>query len=113
LQAALLLLDVLEKHRNRLRVWVPDETSTRCLRLLAEHRRKLVNRRTALTNQLTSLLKEALEWAGPLDSLRACDFLQKWPSPQKVSRVGVHKFYSREGSDPGLQMDSHRLPVLE
>ena len=99
-QDALLLLEMLEKHRDRLRVWVPDDASTRCLRLLAEHRRKLVNRRTALTNQLTSLLKEyfpqALEWAGPLDRLGACDFLQKWPSLetlQKTSASRLRKFY--------------------
>jgi transposase len=99
-QDALLLLEMLEKHRDRLRVWVPDDASTRCLRLLAENRRKLVNRRTALTNHLTSLLKEsfpqALDWAGPLDSLRACDFLQNWPSLsllQKSSPSRLRKFY--------------------
>jgi len=99
-QDALLLLEMLEKHRDRLRVWVPDDASTRCLRLLAENRRKLVNRRTALTNQLTSLLKEsfpqALDWAGPLDSLRACDFLQHWPSLQilqKTSTSRLRRFY--------------------
>jgi transposase len=108
-QDALLLLEMLEKHRDRLRVWVPDEASTRCLRLLAEHRRKLVNRRTALTNQLTSLLKEsfpqALDWAGSLDSPRAGAFLQKWPSLealQKTSPAKVRQFYrdhSREDSE--------------
>ena len=108
-QDAQLLLEMLEKHRDRLRVWVPDEASTRCLRLLAEHRRKLVNRRTALTNQLTSLLKEsfpqALDWAGPLDRLRACDFLEQWPSLealQKASPAKLRRFYqehSREDSD--------------
>jgi transposase len=108
-QDAALLLEMLEKHRDRLRVWVPDEASTRCLRLLAEHRRKLVNRRTALTNQLTSLLKEsfpqALDWAGPLDSPRACEFLQKWPSLealQKTSPARLRRFYhehSREEAE--------------
>jgi transposase len=99
-QDALLLLELLEKHRDRLRVWVPDEVDTRCLRLLAENRRKLVNQRTALTNQLTGLLKEsfpqALAWAGPLSSLRACDFLETWPSLQalqKTSTSRLRKFY--------------------
>jgi len=105
-QDALLLLEMLEKHRDRLRVWVPDDASTRSLRLLAEHRRKLVNRRTALTNQLTSLLKEyfpqALEWAGPLDRLAACHFLQKWPSLpalQKSSASRLRKFYDQHFRD--------------
>ena len=46
-QDALLLLEMLEKHRDRLRVWVPDDADTRCLRLLAENRRKLVSFREA------------------------------------------------------------------
>ncbi|MGH7219196.1 MAG: IS110 family transposase [Nitrospiraceae bacterium] len=105
-QDAQLLLEMLEKHRDRLRVWVPDDADTRCLRLLAESRRKLVNRRTAFTNQLTSLLKESfpqgLEWAGPLDSLRACDFLEHWPSLealQKTSTSRLRKFYQNHTRD--------------
>jgi len=99
-QDALLLLEMLEKHRDRLRVWGPDDADTRCLRLLAENRRKLVNRRTALTNQLTSLLKEsfpqALDWAGSLDSEWACDFLQNWPNLhllQTTSTSRLRRFY--------------------
>ena len=99
-QEALLLLEMLEKHRDRWRVWVPDDASTRCLRLLAENRRQLLNRPTALTNHWTSLLKQsfpqALDWAGPLDSLRAGDFLDRWPSLQilqKTSPSRLRKFY--------------------
>jgi len=111
-QDAQLLLEMLEKHRDRLRVWIPDDADTRCLRLLAENRRKLVNRRTAFTNQLTSLLKESfpqsLEWAGPLDSVRACDFLQHWPSLealQKTSTSRLRKFYQKHTrvDDPTVQ----------
>lgn len=111
-QDAQLLLEMLEKHRDRLRVWVPDDADTRCLRLLAENRRKLVNRRTALTNQLTSLLKESfpqgLEWAGPLDSLRACYFLEHWPSLQALQTTStsrLRKFYQNHtrDDDPTLQ----------
>ena len=105
-QDAQLLLEMLEKHRDRLRVWVPDDADTRCLRLLAENRRKLVNRRTAFTNQLTSLLKEsfpqALDWAGPLDRVRACDFLEHWPSLealQKTSTSRLRKFYQNHTRD--------------
>ena len=117
-QDALLLLELLEKHRDRLRVWVPDDADTRCLRLLAENRRKLVNRRTALTNQLTSLLKEsfpqALDWAGPLGSLRACDFLQSWPSLQalqKASTSRLRKFY-RDHTREDAQAIHQRLESM-
>src|SRR5262249_56197044 len=48
-----------------------------------EHRRRLVADRTRLTNRLQALLKQyfpqALDWAGELDTVRALDFLARWP----------------------------------
>ena len=49
---AQLLWELLAKHRNRLRPWTPDDAQTRKLALLCEHRRKLVNARTALVQRL-------------------------------------------------------------
>lgn len=110
---AQLLLELLEKHRHRLRVWVPDDPDTRCLRLLSEERRQLVDQKTALTNQVTSLLKgyfpQALLWAGDLDSRRACDFLEKWPSLealQKSSKATLEKFYHDHGCPSGQSLDA-------
>ena len=48
------LLDLLEHHRNRLRSWHPDDEKTRTLRLLVEHRRRLINDRTRFSNRLTA-----------------------------------------------------------
>jgi len=48
------LLDLLEHHRNRLRPWHPDDEKTRTLRLLVEHRRRLINDRTRVSNRLTA-----------------------------------------------------------
>ena len=77
---AVLLMEMVRKSPERFRVWKPDDADTRSLQLLTENRRQLVNQKTALTNQLTSLLKtyypQALELAGALDSLQACDFLK-------------------------------------
>jgi hypothetical protein len=53
-----LLLDFLTKHSEKLRPWIPDSEPTRELQALCEQRRKLVNRRVALTNRITSLLKQ-------------------------------------------------------
>lgn len=50
--------EILEKHPNWVRMWVPDEVSTRALRLLCEMRRKEVEQRTALTNEITDALKQ-------------------------------------------------------
>jgi transposase len=99
-----LLLEVLLKHRDHLRVWVPDDVLTRSIQLLTEGRRKLVDERTALTNQLTAALKiyfpQALDWFGDLHTARACAFLQRWPSLQQLQDAttsSVRKLYQRQG----------------
>src|SRR5262245_42170136 len=97
---AALLLDLLVKHRDRLSAWLPDDPLSRQLALRVEHRRQLVDWQTALTHQLTSHLKvyfpQALRWVGQLDSLQACDFLQRWPTleaVQKVRPAQLEQFY--------------------
>jgi transposase len=85
-----LLLDLVVRHRDKLRAWVPDTVESRTLQALCEQRRKLVNRRVAVTNRLTSLLKQyfphALEWVGELASAQACDFLSRWPTLPALQR---------------------------
>jgi transposase len=95
-----LLLDLVVRHRDKLRAWVPDTVESRTLQALCEQRRKLVNQRVALTNRLTSLLKQyfpqALEWVGDLASLQACDFLVQWPTLDAIQAVRpsrVRRFY--------------------
>lgn len=94
------LLDLLEKHRNRLRVWLPEPTDVRKLDLLSRHRRNVVDKITALTNELAAHLKayypQALQIAGELDTILCCDFLQKWPNLEavkKAKRSEIEKFY--------------------
>jgi transposase len=64
---------------------------SRQLALRVEHRRHLVDLRTALTHQLSSHLKlyfpQALDWVGALDSHQACDFLQRWPTLEAVQQA--------------------------
>ena len=95
-----LLLTLAVRHRDKLRAWVPDTVESRKLQALCEQRRKLVNQRVALTNRLTSLLKQyfpqALEWVGDLASVQACDFLTQWPTLAAVQRARpstVRRFY--------------------
>jgi len=95
-----LLLDLIVRHRAQLRAWVPDTVESRLLLALCEQRRKLVNHRVALTNRLTSLLKQyfpqALEWVGDVNSLQGCDFLARWPTLAAVQRARpttVRQFY--------------------
>lgn len=89
---AALLLDYLLKHRQQLRPVQPDDPQIRRLRLLVEKRRAFVEQRTALSNQLTDLLKQyfpqALDWAGDkIYSRMACNFLIRWPDLVRLQRA--------------------------
>ena len=97
---AKLMREMVRQNPNRFRAWRPDDVVTRSLRLLTEGRRNLVNQSTALTNQLTALLKgyypQALRWVGSLDTAWACDFLEHWPTLQSLqvsSRRQILRFY--------------------
>jgi len=97
-----LLRELLAKHRDRLRAWVPDATPTRALRRLVESRRTTVDLGTKLTQQLRAALKEyfpqALDWVGAdLTSALACDFLLTWPTLEAVQRARparLRRFYT-------------------
>jgi transposase len=86
------LAELLLRHHERLRAWQPDSEQTRSLRLLVEHRRRVVGDRTRLSNRLTSLLKcyfpQVLEWFPDIRTTLVCDFLLRWPSLQALKRVG-------------------------
>lgn len=98
---ALLLLSILENHQDKLRPLHLEDTLTRTLDGLCRARRKAVDQRTDISNQLTSLLKDffpqALQWCGSnLWSPMALDFLSKWNSlaALKTSRLTtVKRFY--------------------
>lgn len=96
-----LLLELLLKHEDRLRRWLPDDSDTRALARLVQARRKAVDLRTRLSQQLRAELKgyfpHALDWAGSdLTSRLATDFLLKWPTLDAIQRARpqtVRRFY--------------------
>ena len=100
-----LMLDILRCHRDRLKAWVPDDSTTRQLQLLVESRRRLVADQVRLTNRLGHTLKsyfpQALELAGQdLASPMASAFLQKWPTLEAAQKLKPHllrKFYYGQG----------------
>jgi len=85
---AMLLLELLRKHRQQLRAWQPDDVTTRLIGQLAEDRRNLVDYGTRLSNTLKSRLKQyfplALEVLGELDKELACQFLLRWPTFEEL-----------------------------
>jgi hypothetical protein len=99
-----LLLELVTLHRSKLRAWQPDDELTRTITLLVQYRRELVDTQTGLTNRLLQLLKlyfpQALQWAGDLATVQACDFLQRWPTLAKVRQTTASKlrqFYVAHG----------------
>src|SRR4030095_207884 len=114
-----LLLSLLERNFDRVRLFQAHDPATRTLNELAQARRKAVDRRTLLSNQLTSALKDyfpqALEWSGEKRAAAmALDFLDKWPSllDLKASKPDtIRRFYHAHNvRRPELIQD--RLPQL-
>jgi transposase len=86
------LLEILRSHRARLRALLPHDPNTRRLSLLVEARRTVVDRRTLLSNQLTSLLKNYYPQALALTGAKrysplALDFLTRWPELEALQRA--------------------------
>lgn len=83
-----LRLDLLRHHRDRLRRLDPDTAQTRCLQILVQQRRRLVDDRTRQSNRLTAWLKcsfpQLLEWIQDIDSPLGCALLAQWPNLQAL-----------------------------
>ena len=86
-----LLLDLLAHHRDKLRRLDPDTAETRALQFLVEGRRKFVDDKTRYSNRLTAHLKmcfpQVLDWFSVVSSALVCDFLQRWPTLEKLQRA--------------------------
>ena len=88
---AAMLLDMLVKHRDRLRPLHPDTVETRTLQLLVEDRRQLVNERTRLSNRLVADLKssfpQVLQWFEKPCAPVTLDFLENWPTLEELQKA--------------------------
>lgn len=86
-----LLLEILTRHRGRLRRLDPDTDQIRLLQIQVENRRKLVDERTALSNRLTDQLKfyypQILGWFEDVTSKLTGDLLQRWPTLQALQKA--------------------------
>ena len=88
---ARLLLDILMLHGDKLRRFNPDTPETRTLQFLVEERRKFVHEKTRCSNRLTAHLKmcfpQVLDWFDEIGSNIAAEFLERWPSLDKLRRA--------------------------
>jgi transposase len=118
-----LLLDVLTLHHDKLRQLRPDTPETRTLQFLVEERRKFVHERTRCSDRITSYLKlyypQVLDWFDEIGSNIAAEFLERWPSLDKLQRARpatVERFFldhnSRNAEQIASRLDQIRKAAL-
>ena len=87
---ARLQLELLLKHRDRLRPLNPSSPAIQALELLVKHRRRLISDKVRLISRLISVLKDyypqVLTWFKDRDTMLFCDFLTRWPTLAEVQR---------------------------
>lgn len=121
-----LLLDIVQKHREKLRRLSPDTEATRRIQNLVEERRKLVDQRTGLSNSLGAHLKiyfpQIPRWFEDVGSPLVCALLGRWPTLealQKVRPAGLRSFFhkhhcrSEELIESRMKAIQEALPALK
>lgn len=99
-----LLLDILQRHRDKLRRLQPDTVATRTLQFLVEERRKWVDDRTCFGHRLTAGLKlyypQVLNWFDDVTAPITIDWLERWPTLgklQKARPAAIEQFLIEHG----------------
>src|SRR5713101_3566505 len=79
-----LQVELLLKHRDKLKPLQPQSPAMRVLAPLVEHRRRLVGDKVRCTHRVTSTRKnsfpQVLQWFPEKDAAIFCDFLSRWPT---------------------------------
>ena len=85
-----LALDLLRRHPERLRSFLPDTEQTRSLQFLVEARREAVDDKTRLRNRLTAQLKmyfpQILDWFEEVDGPVVGNLLLRWPTLEQLQQ---------------------------
>jgi transposase len=80
---ARILVELMQKHGDKLEAWVAGCPQHRALRQWVESRRMLVAEKVRLTNRLTAALKsyfpQVLDWFEDKDTFVFCDFIERFP----------------------------------
>ena len=86
-----LQLDLLLRHRDKLKPLHPQGVAMRTLQYLVEQRRRLVGDKGRITNRLIYALKQyfpqAVEWFKDKDTVVFCDFLSRWPTLKQAKHA--------------------------
>lgn len=97
-----LLLDLLVRHRERLRPWQPDTQETRLLQFLVQDRRHMVNEKTRHLLRLIDCVKQYFpqirQWFEDLDTPLVQALLEQWPDLPRLQRAHpgtLRKFFHK------------------
>jgi transposase len=100
-----LLLDILGRHRDKLRRLAPDTPETRTLQFMVEERRKLVHEKTRYSHRITAHLKlyfpQVIGWFDEIGSHIAAEFLERWPNLEKLQKARpatIERFFIEHNS---------------
>jgi transposase len=79
---ARILVELMQKHEDKLEIWVAGCPNHRALRQWVESRRMLVGEKVRLTNRITAALKsyfpQVLDWFEDKDTVVFCEFLEQF-----------------------------------
>ena len=115
---ALVCLELVRDHAAKLRPLQPQDPQTLKLTGLVQARRDMVDRRTALLNQLTSLLKnyypQALSLLENLNSPMAVAFLKRWPDliSLKAAKAATVKRFFYQHNVRSEELVKERLELI-
>jgi len=115
---AALLLDLLVRHRDRLRPQELDTDQTRLLQFLVEQRRRLVDEKTRQKNRLTNQLKlyypQVLDWFRDIDTELVEKFLERWPTLEalQAARAATVKSFLERHHSRHPQLNHKRLAAI-
>ncbi len=86
-----MLLEMIEKHGDKIRPLNPADARSRELGMLSEERRKFDNDRKRMVNRLRDALKSfyplVIELFDDLSTPMVCAFITRWPSLQSLQRA--------------------------
>jgi transposase len=112
------LLDLLMRHRERLRQLQPDTVETRLMQFLVEERKRTVNEKTRQSNRLTDCLKlyfpQVLRWFDAVDTALVGDLLERWPSLQELRRAhpGTLRKFFHEHNCRSAERNQERIDAI-
>ena len=83
---AKLIVELMQKHGEKLDIWTAGCPKHRALRQWVESRRMLVGEKVRLTNRITAALKsyfpQVFDWFEDKDTIAFCEFLEQFPNLQ-------------------------------